>query len=120
MHSIFHNLVTNAVRFTPRDGSVDVRWERNNGGAVFSVSDTGIGIPEELIPRVTERFFRVDPGRSREQGGTGLGLAIVKYALQRHGATLNIDSEEGKGSLFACQFPGNRLAARGAAAQAVG
>ena len=120
VHSIFHNLVNNAVRFTPRDGSVEVRWERTNGGAVFSVSDTGIGIPEELVPRVTERFFRVDPGRSRELGGTGLGLAIVKHAMQRHGATLSIDSEEGKGSLFACRFPGNRVADRGGPAQAIG
>ena len=120
VHSIFHNLVSNAVRFTPADGAVKVRWERNGDGAVFSVQDTGIGIPEELIPRVTERFFRVDPGRSRELGGTGLGLAIVKHALQRHGATLGIQSEVGRGSRFTCQFPGNRLAARGGQARAVG
>lgn len=120
VHSIFHNLVSNAVRFTPPDGSVDVCWERNENGAAFSVRDTGIGIPEELIPRVTERFFRVDPGRSRELGGTGLGLAIVKHALQRHGASLRIRSEVGEGSLFTCQFPDTRLAARGGPARAVG
>ena len=120
LHSIFHNLVGNAVRFTPADGSVEVSWERNADGAIFSVRDTGVGIPEELIPRVTERFFRVDPGRSRELGGTGLGLAIVKYALQRHGASLHIESEVGEGSLFACRFPGSRLVARGGTARAVG
>ena len=120
VHSIFHNLVSNAVRFTPPDGAVKVRWERNGDGAAFSVRDTGIGIPEELISRVTERFFRVDPGRSRELGGTGLGLAIVKHALQRHGATLTVESEVGKGSRFTCQFPGDRLAARGGHARAVG
>ena len=120
VHSIFHNLVSNAVRFTPPDGSVEVSWERNEKGAVFSVRDSGIGIPEELIPRVTERFFRVDPGRSRELGGTGLGLAIVKHALQRHGAALSIESEVGEGSLFACQFPDSRLVSRGGPAQAVG
>ena len=115
VHSIFHNLVSNAVRFTPPEGTVEVRWERNDNGAIFSVRDTGIGIPEECIPRVTERFFRVDPGRSRELGGTGLGLAIVKHALQRHGASLSIESEVGAGSLFACQFPDSRLVARGGA-----
>ena len=120
VHSIFHNLVSNAVRFTPPDGLVDVCWESNEQGAVFSVRDTGIGIPEELVPRVTERFFRVDPGRSRKLGGTGLGLAIVKHALQRHGASLSIQSEVGAGSLFICQFPDSRLVARGGAARAVG
>ncbi|MDD9999765.1 MAG: ATP-binding protein, partial [Rhodospirillaceae bacterium] len=93
---------------------------RNENGAAFSVRDTGIGIPEKLVPRVTERFFRVDPGRSRELGGTGLGLAIVKHALQRHGASLSIQSEAGEGSLFTCQFPDTRLVARGGPAQAVG
>lgn len=120
LHSIFHNLISNAVRFTPADGSVEVYWERSGRGAIFSVRDTGIGIPEELIPRVTERFFRVDPGRSRELGGTGLGLAIVKHALQRHGATLSIESQPGEGSRFSCEFPDDRLAARGGPARAVG
>ena len=84
LHSIFYNLVNNAVRFTPPSGSVKVVWRAADGGAVFEVVDTGIGIAEEQIPRVTERFYRVDPGRSRASGGTGLGLAIVKHALQRH------------------------------------
>ena len=120
VHSVFHNLISNAVRFTPSEGRVEVRWERHEQGAVFAVRDTGIGIPEELIPRVTERFFRVDPGRSRELGGTGLGLAIVKYALQRHGASLRIESQAGEGSLFECRFPEGRVVARGGSAQAVG
>ena len=119
VHSIFHNLVSNAVRFTSPEGSVDVRWQRSGTDAVLSVRDTGIGIAKEFIPRVTERFFRVDPGRSRELGGTGLGLAIVKHALQRHGATLNIESQLGEGSLFTCRFPDSRLVARGGSAQAV-
>ena len=120
VHSIVHNLMSNAVRFTRPEGRVEVRWDRHEKGAVFSVRDTGIGIPEELIPRVTERFFRVDPGRSRELGGTGLGLAIVKHALQRHGASLRIESQAGEGSLFECRFPEDRLVARGEPAQAVG
>ncbi len=120
LHSIFHNLVSNAVRFTPPEGSVDLYWRRDGKGAAFAVRDTGIGIPEELLPRITERFFRVDPGRSRELGGTGLGLAIVKYALQRHGATLSIESQIGEGSLFTCRFPDSRLVARGGTAPAAG
>ena len=75
LHSIFYNLVNNAARFTPSGGSVRMVWRAEDGGAVFEVIDTGIGIPEEQIPRVTERFYRVDPGRSRASGGTGLGLA---------------------------------------------
>ncbi len=119
VHSILHNLVSNAVRFTSPEGSVDVRWQRSGTDAVLSVRDTGIGIAKEFIPRVTERFFRVDPGRSRELGGTGLGLAIVKHALQRHGATLSIESQLGEGSLFTCRFPDSRLVARGGSARAV-
>ena len=119
VHSIFHNLVSNAVRFTAPEGAVDVLWERSGMGAAFSVRDSGIGIAKEFIPRVTERFFRVDPGRSRELGGTGLGLAIVKHALQRHGATLSIESQLGEGSLFTCRFPDSRLVARGGSARAV-
>jgi two-component system phosphate regulon sensor histidine kinase PhoR len=122
LHSVFFNLMNNALRFTPAPGSVDVSWKREPTGARFAVEDTGIGIPEELIPRVTERFFRVDPGRSRASGGTGLGLAIVKHALQKHGAALRIESELGRGSTFSCHFPEERVVARGgvrhAAAQA--
>ena len=113
LHSIFFNLVHNAVRFTPASGRVDVTWRRDARGAAFVVADTGIGIPRDQIPRVTERFYRVDPGRSRATGGTGLGLAIVKHALQRHGGSLEIESREGEGSTFTCRFPAARVASRG-------
>lgn len=119
LHSVFYNLVNNAVRFTPAGGSVRVSWRAEPSGAVFAVADTGIGIPEEQIPRVTERFYRVDPGRSRATGGTGLGLAIVKHALQRHEGELTIRSREGEGSTFSCRFPQERVVLRGGAAQAV-
>jgi two-component system phosphate regulon sensor histidine kinase PhoR len=119
LHSIFYNLVHNAVRFTPPAGSVKVAWRADEGGATFEVVDTGIGIADEQIPRITERFYRVDPGRSRASGGTGLGLAIVKHALQRHNGLLSIRSREGEGSTFNCRFPAARLVYRGGAAQAV-
>jgi two-component system phosphate regulon sensor histidine kinase PhoR len=119
LHSIFYNLINNAVRFTPPSGSVKVVWRLADGGAVFEVIDTGIGIPEEQIPRVTERFYRVDPGRSRASGGTGLGLAIVKHALQRHEGELAIASREGEGSTFACRFPKERVVLRSEAVRAV-
>ncbi len=112
VYSIFYNLISNAVRFTPSGGRIDVVWDSTSDGGVFSVADTGIGIAEELIPRLTERFYRVDPGRSRASGGTGLGLAIVKHALQRHEGKLEIFSEEGKGSTFVCRFPANRVVER--------
>jgi two-component system phosphate regulon sensor histidine kinase PhoR len=110
LHSVFFNLINNAVSFTPDGGDILVTWTRVPRGAVFSVRDTGIGIPRELVSRVTERFFRVDPGRSRAAGGTGLGLAIVKHVLQKHGATLNVESALGEGSTFSCQFPADRVA----------
>ena len=119
LHSIFYNLVNNAVRFTPPTGTVKVAWREDGVGAVFEVTDTGIGIPEEQIPRITERFYRVDPGRSRASGGTGLGLAIVKHALQRHDGTLQIHSLEGHGSTFTCRFPSARVVSRTAVAEAV-
>jgi two-component system phosphate regulon sensor histidine kinase PhoR len=115
LHSIFYNLVNNAVRFTPAMGTVHVLWKTEGAGAVFEVVDTGIGIPEEQIPRVTERFYRVDPGRSRAMGGTGLGLAIVKHALQRHEGKLTIRSREGEGSTFSCNFPPERVVLRAVA-----
>ncbi|HEX5049958.1 MAG TPA: phosphate regulon sensor histidine kinase PhoR [Gammaproteobacteria bacterium] len=118
LHSIFYNLVNNAVRFTPPAGTVQIVWKTEGDAAVFAVVDTGIGIPEEQIPRITERFYRVDPGRSRASGGTGLGLAIVKHALQRHEGKLSIRSVEGQGSTFACSFPAARVAFRGGVAQA--
>jgi len=117
LHSIFYNIVNNAVRFTPPAGSVQIVWKTEGDAAVFEVIDTGIGIPEEQIPRITERFYRVDPGRSRASGGTGLGLAIVKHALQRHEGTLGIRSVEGEGSAFSCSFPASRVAYRGGATQ---
>lgn len=110
LQSALSNLISNAVRYTPAGGTIDVRWERkDDGSAVFSVHDTGPGIAPEHIPRLTERFYRVDRSRSRETGGTGLGLAIVKHVLQRHGATLDICSTLGKGSSFSVTFPASRL-----------
>jgi two-component system phosphate regulon sensor histidine kinase PhoR len=118
IHSIAANLVSNAVKYTPADGSVEIRWWTDGQGGHLAVEDSGIGIPAEHLPRLTERFYRVDKGRSRKTGGSGLGLAIVKHALQRHGAQLAIDSVEGKGSTFTCHFPPRRVeeAVPGAAA----
>ncbi len=116
LHSIFSNLITNAVKYTPPDGRVDIRWWADASGGHFSVSDTGVGIAREHLPRITERFYRVDPGRSRNTGGSGLGLSIVKHALQRHNATLQVESEDGRGSTFSCHFPARRVLARAAAA----
>jgi two-component system phosphate regulon sensor histidine kinase PhoR len=109
IESTFTNLLVNAVKYTPADGSVRMQWRLDEEGACFSVTDTGIGIPPEHLPRLTERFYRVDPGRSRSQGGSGLGLAIAKHALQRHGAWLQVESHEGRGSTFTCHFPLARL-----------
>jgi two-component system phosphate regulon sensor histidine kinase PhoR len=109
LSSAFGNLVSNAIRYTPEKGTVRLRWRATDEGAAFEVEDTGIGIAPEHIPRLTERFYRVDRGRSRETGGTGLGLAIVKHALVRHGATLAIDSKPGEGSRFSARFSGPRL-----------
>jgi two-component system phosphate regulon sensor histidine kinase PhoR len=111
LHSIFANLVSNAVKYTPADGRIDVRWWVDGDGGHVSVTDTGIGIPAEHLPRLTERFYRVDAGRSRKLGGSGLGLAIVKHALQRHGSRLEITSREGQGSTFTCHFPPARVRA---------
>jgi two-component system phosphate regulon sensor histidine kinase PhoR len=119
LHSVFSNLVSNAVRFTPPPGAVKIAWRTDADGAVFEVADTGIGIAEEQIPRITERFYRVDPGRSRAAGGTGLGLAIVKHALQRHDGTLQIRSRESHGSTFTCRFPPRRVVSRAVVAEAV-
>lgn len=112
VHSIVANLLSNAVKNTPKEGEIEARWWTDAQGAHISVRDTGIGIAAEHIPRLTERFYRVDSGRSREMGGSGLGLAIVKHALQRHDATLGVESLEGKGSTFTCHFPASRLLAR--------
>jgi two-component system phosphate regulon sensor histidine kinase PhoR len=106
--SAFGNLLSNAVRYTPAGGTVTVAWQDGPEGAVFSVADTGVGIAPEHLPRLTERFYRVDRSRSRETGGTGLGLAIVKHALARHQAHLEIDSTPGAGSRFSVHFPASR------------
>ncbi|MGH8207735.1 MAG: phosphate regulon sensor histidine kinase PhoR [Steroidobacteraceae bacterium] len=109
IHSAFANLVDNAVQYTAGGGSVQLRWWTDAQGGHFSVTDSGIGIAREHLPRLTERFYRVDPGRSRSTGGSGLGLAIVKHVLQRHGGQLSVQSEEGRGSRFCCHFPPARL-----------
>ncbi len=98
------NLVTNALRYTPENGVIRISNHIDNDGVHVSVEDNGIGIKPEHIGRLTERFYRVDPGRSREQGGTGLGLAIVKHVLDRHSASLHVQSVPGEGSLFRCDF----------------
>ena len=110
LQSVVTNLVTNAVRYTPTEGKITIGWETDVRGGRLTVQDTGMGIPPEDIPRLTERFYRTDAGRARQQGGTGLGLAIVKHALLNHDADLEIDSEVGKGSRFVCHFPAERLA----------
>jgi len=107
--SVFVNLVSNAVRYTPPGGEIRLRWRSDEDGAEFSVEDTGIGIEHEHLPRLTERFYRVDRSRSRETGGTGLGLSIVKHALARHNAALAIESSPGRGSRFSARFPATRL-----------
>ena len=104
------NLVNNAIRYTPAGGRIEVSWVARNGGdAVLEVRDNGIGIAREHLPRLTERFYRVDGSRSRETGGTGLGLAIVKHVMQRHGGELEVESEPGKGSCFRLIFPYARV-----------
>ncbi len=110
LHSALSNLVSNAVRYTPPDGEVRCGWSvLDDGRAEFWVRDSGPGIAPEHIPRLTERFYRVDRSRSRDTGGTGLGLAIVKHVVQRHGAELRIESMVGRGSRFAILFPSQRL-----------
>ncbi len=105
LFSAFHNLVINAVRYSPEGGKIQVRWYRDSEGAVFEVEDEGIGIASEHLSRLTERFYRVDLRGARVRGGTGLGLAIVKHVLRRHNSVLRIESALGKGSKFSCVFP---------------
>jgi two-component system, OmpR family, phosphate regulon sensor histidine kinase PhoR len=109
LYSAFRNLVDNAANYTPPGGAIAVRWWVDDRGGHLAVSDTGIGIAPEHLPRLTERFYRVDPGRSRATGGSGLGLAIVKHVMQKHGGELAIESTEGKGSCFTCNFPSRRV-----------
>lgn len=120
LHSAFSNLVSNAVRYTPAGGKIRIEWmPTDDGGARYSVIDSGFGIPAEHIPRLTERFYRIDRSRSRDTGGTGLGLAIVKHVLTRHQAELRVTSEEGKGSTFSIIFPPTRVIKREAVPQVV-
>lgn len=112
LRSAFGNLVSNAIRYTPAGGEVRLSWKAHGDGVVFAVRDTGIGIAPQHVPRLTERFYRVDRGRSRETGGTGLGLAIVKHVVNRHAARLEVTSEPGQGSCFSVVFPATRMIAR--------
>jgi len=112
LRSALFNLISNAVRYTPESGEIEVSWSEHDGETVFAVRDTGIGIEPHHIPRLTERFYRVDRSRSRASGGTGLGLAIVKHVLSRHQARLEIESEPGKGSTFTAVFPSTRSVIR--------
>jgi two-component system phosphate regulon sensor histidine kinase PhoR len=110
LHSAFGNLASNAVRYTPEKGTVTLKWQRTETGGAFSVKDSGIGIAPEHIPRLTERFYRVDKSRSRDTGGTGLGLSIVQHVLSRHQGYLDIKSTPGSGSEFIAHLPAERLA----------
>lgn len=107
--SVVTNLLSNALRYGGSEGTVTIRWFDSEAGATLTVEDEGEGIAPEDIPRLTERFYRVNRGRSRDSGGVGLGLAIVKHALARHDAVLRIESELGVGSQFFCDFPRERL-----------
>ena len=110
LYSAFGNLVSNAVRYTPDGGNITIRWSDSGDEAIFSVIDTGTGIAQEHIPRLTERFYRVDRSRSRDTGGTGLGMAIVKHVISRHHGELKIESTLGVGSEFSLSFPHQRIA----------
>lgn len=109
IESVAVNLLSNALCYTPADGQVTLTWQASPSGAELIVTDTGEGIEAAFIPRLTERFYRVDRGRSRDEGGIGLGLAIVKHVLTRHDAVLEITSEPGGGSRFCCRFPADRV-----------
>ena len=109
LYSAFSNLIFNAIKYSPDGGEINIKWESSEFNGVFSVKDSGIGIEPRYIPRLTERFFRVDKGRGSKTGGTGLGLAIVKHVLLHHDAKLQIRSEPGFGSTFSCHFPANRI-----------
>ncbi|MCQ4302504.1 PAS domain-containing sensor histidine kinase [Stutzerimonas frequens] len=112
LRSAFSNLVFNAVKYTPDGGTIHVRWWSDEAGAHLSVEDSGIGIEQKHLPRLTERFYRVDSSRASSTGGTGLGLAIVKHVLLRHQGRLDITSIPGRGSCFSCHFPHGQAAVR--------
>ena len=109
IYSAFFNLIINAISYTKKGGSINVLWGMKNQRPYFEVQDSGIGIDEKLIPRLTERFFRIDADRNRKSGGTGLGLSIVKHVCIRHQAQIEITSQMGKGSQFKIVFPQDRL-----------
>jgi len=109
LSSAFSNLINNAIQHTPGGTRIEVSWQRAHGAAVMAVEDDGPGIDEDHLPRITERFYRVDPSRSRARGGTGLGLALVKHAVARNGGSLEIASVPGEGSRFSCHFPVERV-----------
>lgn len=113
LRSAFSNLVFNAVKYSPEDSEIRIRWWGDEQGGHFSVADSGIGIEAKHLPRLTERFYRVDSSRASNTGGTGLGLAIVKHVLLRHRARLDITSLVGKGSTFTCHFPPQQVSRRG-------
>ena len=112
MGSAFSNLVFNAVKYTPDEGSIQIRWWSDAAGAHLSVQDSGLGIEAKHLPRLTERFYRVDSSRNASTGGTGLGLAIVKHVLMRPRARLEISSVVGKGSSFPCHFAPQQIVNR--------
>ncbi len=112
LRSAFSNLVFNAVKYTPAEGEIRIRWWGDEQGGHFSVADNGPGIEAKHLPRLTERFYRVDSSRASNTGGTGIGLAIVKHVLLRHRARLDIASTPGKGSTFTCHFPAPQLIRR--------
>jgi two-component system phosphate regulon sensor histidine kinase PhoR len=113
LRSAFSNLIFNAVKYSPDESEIRIRWWGDEQGAHFSVADSGIGIEAKHLPRLTERFYRVDSSRASNTGGTGLGLAIVKHVLLRHRARLDIASVPGKGSTFTCHFPAQQISRRG-------
>ncbi|HBX54050.1 phosphate regulon sensor histidine kinase PhoR [Pseudomonas sp. UBA2684] len=113
LRSAFSNLVFNAVKYTPDAGEIHIRWWGDEHGAHLTVQDTGLGIEAKHLPRLTERFYRVDSSRASNTGGTGLGLAIVKHVLLRHRARLDIASSLGQGSTFTCHFPSIQVVRRG-------
>ncbi|MFD1216852.1 phosphate regulon sensor histidine kinase PhoR [Microbulbifer celer] len=115
LHSAFANLALNAVKYSPDGGPIELRWNTDDSGGHYSVADSGIGIDSLHIPRLTERFYRVDAGRSRESGGTGLGLAIVKHVLLRHNANMSVASTPGQGSTFTLNFPPHKITAASSA-----
>ena len=112
IESAFSNLINNAIRYTPIKGEISIQWNIINGLAIFEVTDSGIGIPEKDLKRISERFYRVDPDRSRETGGTGLGLAIVKNIIIQHQGEMKINSEINAGSSFKLIFPKDRIASK--------